>query len=126
MQAGEALQTADHLVDLGVVLHRAGAERIAAALDAEVERREVREVTQEVQFADLGEARRGRATQAGRHQLAHRDLGHVGGGQAVGAPVAARLLVDLSLIHISEPTRLGMISYAVFCLKKKKKNQKKQ
>src|SRR5450756_2740069 len=29
--------------------------------------------------------------------------------------------VYLSLIHISEPTRLGMISYAVFCLKKKKK-----
>ena len=27
---------------------------------------------------------------------------------------------NLSLIHISEPTRLGMISYAVFCLKKKK------
>src|SRR5450756_38972 len=38
-----------------------------------------------------------------------------------------KLLTDrsrpiLSLIHISEPTRLGMISYAVFCLKKKKKN----
>ena len=28
--------------------------------------------------------------------------------------------LSLSLIHISEPTRLGMISYAVFCLKKKK------
>src|SRR5665648_980947 len=28
---------------------------------------------------------------------------------------------SLSLIHISEPTRLGMISYAVFCLKKKTK-----
>ena len=28
---------------------------------------------------------------------------------------------DLSLIHISEPTRLRRISYAVFCLKKKKK-----
>ena len=27
--------------------------------------------------------------------------------------------INLSLIHISEPTRLGMISYAVFCLKKK-------
>src|SRR5659263_726023 len=27
-------------------------------------------------------------------------------------------LLVLSLIHISEPTRLGMISYAVFCLKK--------
>src|SRR5450756_1480371 len=25
-------------------------------------------------------------------------------------------IVELSLIHISEPTRLGMISYAVFCL----------
>src|SRR5450756_2938143 len=32
----------------------------------------------------------------------------------------------LSLIHISEPTRLGMISYAVFCLKKKKKKKKKK
>src|SRR5450759_5501042 len=32
-----------------------------------------------------------------------------------------RELMELSLIHISEPTRLGMISYAVFCLKKKKK-----
>src|SRR5665648_1224200 len=29
-------------------------------------------------------------------------------------------ILILSLIHISEPTRLGMISYAVFCLKKKK------
>src|SRR5678810_316816 len=28
---------------------------------------------------------------------------------------------DLSLIHISEPTRQAEISYAVFCLKKKKK-----
>eukprot|EP00658_Telonema_sp_P-2_P078863 TRINITY_DN7486_c0_g1_i2.p1 TRINITY_DN7486_c0_g1~~TRINITY_DN7486_c0_g1_i2.p1 ORF type:complete len:254 (-),score=57.42 TRINITY_DN7486_c0_g1_i2:79-840(-) len=30
---------------------------------------------------------------------------------------------DLSLIHISEPTRLLSISYAVFCLKKKKKKK---
>ena len=29
---------------------------------------------------------------------------------------------ELSLIHISEPTRLGMISDSVFCLKKKKNN----
>src|SRR5450759_5623756 len=33
-------------------------------------------------------------------------------------------LIYLSLIHISEPTRLGMISYAVFCLKKKKEQNK--
>ena len=31
------------------------------------------------------------------------------------------VVVNLSLIHISEPTRLRRISYAVFCLKKKKK-----
>ena len=30
-----------------------------------------------------------------------------------------KTMEHLSLIHISEPTRLGMISYAVFCLKKK-------
>ena len=29
----------------------------------------------------------------------------------------------LSLIHISEPTRRTPISYAVFCLKKKKKKE---
>ena len=32
--------------------------------------------------------------------------------------------VKLSLIHISEPTRQAEISYAVFCLKKKKKKNK--
>ena len=31
---------------------------------------------------------------------------------------------DLSLIHISEPTRQAEISYAVFCLKKKKTKNK--
>src|SRR5678815_5580389 len=31
--------------------------------------------------------------------------------------------LSLSLIHISEPTRLLSISYAVFCLKKKKKQK---
>eukprot|EP00825_Cyclidium_porcatum_P035486 TRINITY_DN37225_c0_g1_i1.p1 TRINITY_DN37225_c0_g1~~TRINITY_DN37225_c0_g1_i1.p1 ORF type:complete len:170 (+),score=23.72 TRINITY_DN37225_c0_g1_i1:48-557(+) len=38
---------------------------------------------------------------------------------------ATKFHLYLSLIHISEPTRLGMISYAVFCLKKKKKNKNK-
>src|SRR5450756_2163274 len=32
--------------------------------------------------------------------------------------LTARPVSNTSLIHISEPTRLGMISYAVFCLKK--------
>src|SRR5450759_5804364 len=37
--------------------------------------------------------------------------------ELVGLPVDI-IVTWLSLIHISEPTRLGMISYAVFCLKK--------
>ena len=37
-----------------------------------------------------------------------------------GHVLEGRVLVyDLSLIHISEPTRLGKRSYAVFCLKTK-------
>ena len=47
--------------------------------------------------------------------------------QAIIKPLVEALFVYLlSLIHISEPTRLGMISYAVFCLKKKKKEKKKK
>eukprot|EP00658_Telonema_sp_P-2_P059272 TRINITY_DN48088_c0_g1_i1.p1 TRINITY_DN48088_c0_g1~~TRINITY_DN48088_c0_g1_i1.p1 ORF type:complete len:156 (-),score=39.53 TRINITY_DN48088_c0_g1_i1:13-480(-) len=34
-----------------------------------------------------------------------------------------QIMRKLSLIHISEPTRLLSISYAVFCLKKKKRMQ---
>eukprot|EP00658_Telonema_sp_P-2_P069225 TRINITY_DN58341_c0_g1_i1.p1 TRINITY_DN58341_c0_g1~~TRINITY_DN58341_c0_g1_i1.p1 ORF type:complete len:104 (+),score=21.11 TRINITY_DN58341_c0_g1_i1:196-507(+) len=36
-----------------------------------------------------------------------------------GYPSPHEYALDLSLIHISEPTRLLSISYAVFCLKKK-------
>eukprot|EP00658_Telonema_sp_P-2_P046962 TRINITY_DN35387_c0_g1_i1.p1 TRINITY_DN35387_c0_g1~~TRINITY_DN35387_c0_g1_i1.p1 ORF type:complete len:171 (-),score=32.23 TRINITY_DN35387_c0_g1_i1:35-547(-) len=35
-------------------------------------------------------------------------------------PMHPKYILELSLIHISEPTRLLSISYAVFCLKKKK------
>ena len=41
-------------------------------------------------------------------------------------PNALVTVKELSLIHISEPTRQAEISYAVFCLKKKKhKTQRK-
>src|SRR5450759_3367904 len=43
------------------------------------------------------------------------DLVRVNGLRAEGLDVEANGL-GLALIHISEPTRLGMISYAVFCL----------
>src|SRR5659263_155624 len=42
--------------------------------------------------------------------------------EARGVIFLAAAQHNISLIHISEPTRLGMISYAVFCLKKKKKS----
>src|SRR5678816_4777855 len=47
-----------------------------------------------------------------------RDLTILSGGRCRVAVVQCANL-DLSLIHISEPTRLLSISYAVFCLKKK-------
>ena len=44
----------------------------------------------------------------------------IGGGNLWRGEPAAEAGMDLSLIHISEPTRRRGISYAVFCLKKKK------
>src|SRR5665648_1082412 len=46
-------------------------------------------------------------------------LGAVIAVPLIGVAWSVFSLLRLSLIHISEPTRLGMISYAVFCLKKK-------
>src|SRR5678815_2050595 len=43
-----------------------------------------------------------------------------GGYQVFSLATLNKIDEDLSLIHISEPTRLLSISYAVFCLKKKK------
>ena len=45
-------------------------------------------------------------------------LGKVVQGEAIGRGLVDRR-IELSLIHISEPTRLLSKSYAVFCLKKK-------
>src|SRR5450756_2177202 len=57
-----------------------------------------------------------------------RGIGVQGGGPPCAHGVLASFgqALWLSLIHISEPTRLGMISYAVFCLKKKKKRKNKK
>src|SRR5450759_4846479 len=63
----------------------------------------------QVDVIDVG---RGRALDA----VGTRGVGSPGGAVpgVHGAGVAAGPGVVLSLIHISEPTRLGMISYAVF------------
>src|SRR5450756_838632 len=52
------------------------------------------------------------------HEVRDEVLGYLRLAEELGAETATLSAPDmLSLIHISEPTRLGMISYAVFCLK---------
>ena len=58
MEPREARERREPLVDPRVVLHRAGAERIEARVDAEVAGRELREVADELELRHLGEARR--------------------------------------------------------------------
>src|SRR5674536_328456 len=77
-------------------------------------------------FASIEAARRHCKCQTffGWYNDEHR---HTGLGLHVPADVHyGRAPRPLSLIHISEPTRLLSISYAVFCLKKKKKQTLKQ
>jgi len=50
----ETGQARHHFVDLGIVLHRAGAERVELALDREISLREAREMTQDFQFSQFG------------------------------------------------------------------------
>src|SRR5674476_401547 len=56
--------------------------------------------------------------------ITHASFGGIGLGYYLGInPVIGAAFFgvgSLSLIHISEPTRQAEISYAVFCLKKKK------
>src|SRR5664279_5079435 len=58
-----------------------------------------------------------RAHRQDHHRGRRHDHRHPPGRAAAGRH-------ELSLIHISEPTRRTPISYAVFCLKKKKKIKK--
>ena len=55
------------------------------------------------------------------HNLQEHSVVLIRGGRVKDLPGTR---YHLSLIHISEPTRLLSISYAVFCLKKKKKKKK--
>src|SRR5450756_2785060 len=75
--------------------------------------------------------RRSRDSNPGRsltplNRLAGGCLQPLGHFSAQGGRPGRRGHLVLSLIHISEPTRLGMISYAVFCLKKKTTTPKKK
>src|SRR5450756_2952113 len=61
-----------------------------------------------------------RATDSSEAALEHINSYFEGQSRVYWANALRIIWKELSLIHISEPTRLGMISYAVFCLKKKK------
>ena len=61
MERGEAGQSGGPLVDLGVVLHRARAERVEARVDRVVELRQVDEVADDLGLVELGQADRRRA-----------------------------------------------------------------
>ena len=79
MEVAEARQVDDPLVHSRVVLHRAGAKRIEARVDAEVAVGQAREVPDELRLRDLGEPRRPPAGEL---------LGDVGGRQPVARQLA--------------------------------------
>src|SRR5450756_3195531 len=62
----------------------------------------------------------GTVTSSRNSEVIHAGIYYPAGSLMARMCVSGRhaLYEYLSLIHISEPTRLGMISYAVFCLKK--------
>src|SRR5450756_2619737 len=97
--------------DLGEVLDPASAQVVHG--DADLLQRDagVDEALDDLEQEKVAEAVEALRARAGR-------VADLGNDQAGTCPVVELTVRDLSLIHISEPTRLGMISYAVFCLKK--------
>ena len=79
MNVGNARQPRHVLVDPRVVLHSARAQGVKDRVDREVALREMREVADNVEFADLGQA------QVRAEHLAAQvvDVGHVERGQLV-------------------------------------------
>ena len=81
VEVAEPGEPGEPLVDARVVLHRAGAERVEARVDAEGAVGERREVTHDLRLGDLGQARRRRAGEPVR-ELGN---GKVGRRRATGA-----------------------------------------
>src|SRR5665648_1200299 len=81
-------------------------------------------LTQEVQsFIDAQLEASGKKVQQGMRKQILKNIDILQLLHEQGFGIGYTTVCNLSLIHISEPTRLGMISYAVFCLKKKKKKK---
>ena len=111
VQAGVARQRRHALVQLGVVLHRAGAERVEALVEMEVLRGERRVVAHELGLGDLGQLRRPLAAGTLRQELLDRYLRHLvlGRRRHERPPALARALEDrdrVALAHAGTPSRV--------------------
>ena len=82
------------LVQAGIVLHRAGAERVEAGIEVEVALGDPDVVTDDLGLGDLGQAWRCRPAQALGQQLAHVHLRHVQRGWHERAAAGRSLLED--------------------------------
>ncbi len=98
VRLGEAGQAGHALVELRVVLHGARAERVEAAVDAEVALRQPQVVAHHVELRELGEA------VVAAHELrGQRLLRHVAGGQIQAGAAGDAELVQGRLAHARPP-----------------------
>ena len=81
VQVGQARQAGQPLVPLGIVLHRAGAQRIEVRVDRHVERREVDEVPHQFRLGQLRQRRRRGGQRLGRQQFRDGPARHVALGE---------------------------------------------
>src|ERR671911_584718 len=114
MQACVARQRRHPLVQLGVVLHRAGAERVEALVEMEVLGGESGVVTYELRLGDLGQLRRPFSHDALREQLLDRKLRHVAVRGHEGAAALAGTLEDRERVLAGAGIQLAAHA-ATFC-----------
>jgi hypothetical protein len=80
MQPGVTVESCNPLVELGVVLHRAGPERVKAGVNIEVALGEAVVVAHQLGLGDLGQPRRTRPPKASRDEFIQCPLGDAGLG----------------------------------------------
>ena len=102
MEIGEAGQIGNLFVQLGIVLHGAGAQGVEALVDAEGSLREAREVAHHLKLADFWKVR-GCANDIRRKQLFDRGVRNIQGWQRVPWPPLAAQLEYGRLDHARFP-----------------------
>src|SRR5919108_195529 len=100
METGMSGQGSHPLMELRVVLHRAGTERVEALVEVEVLRRQRRVVAYELRLRDLGELGRAVPDDARRKQLVDRHRRDVGLGGDERAAALPRALEDRECVLV--------------------------